>query len=148
MKTPTLTIYRRRLPHWRMDGSVYSVTWRLANSQPALEPDERTLVANAIRYFAGERYDLPAYVVMDDHVHVLVAPREEFPLQEIIHTWKSFTANRLQRDFGRAGSIWQKEYFDRIVRDEAELMEKITYVVSNPTRRWPEIEDYAWAEWS
>jgi putative transposase len=148
MKTPTLTIYRQRLPHWRMDGSVYFATWRLAGSQPVLNPDERTLVANAIKCFDGERYGLLAYVVMDDHVHVLVAPGEDFPLQKIIHSWKSFTANRLQRDFGRAGAIWQKEYFDRIVRDEAELMQKIEYVVGNPARRWPETVDYAWTECS
>jgi putative transposase len=145
MKTPILTIYRRRLPHWRMDDSVYFVTWRLVSSQSVLEPDERTLVTNAIRFFAGERYDLLAYVVMDDHVHVLIAPAHEFPLQQIVQTWKSFTANRLQRDFGRLGKIWEREYFDRIVRDKAELMQKIAYVVGNPTRRWPEVEDYPWA---
>ncbi|MBI5570196.1 MAG: transposase [Desulfomonile tiedjei] len=144
MKTPIFSMYTRRLHHWRMDGSIYFVTWRLAGSQPPLEPDERSLVVDAIEHLAGDRYDLLAYVVMDDHVHVLAAPVEEFPLQQVVHTWKSYTANRLQRDFGRVGTVWQKEYFDRIVRNEDELMTKVDYIVHNPVRRWPELGEYRW----
>ncbi len=81
---------------------------------------------------------------MDDHVHVVVAPRDGFSLQKIIHSWKSFTANRLQRDFGRFGIIWQYEYFDRIVRDGDELITKINYILGNPLRKWPELKEYAW----
>jgi REP element-mobilizing transposase RayT len=144
MKNPILTIYTGKLPHWRMDGSTYFVTWRLAAKQALLQPDERTLVANTIKRFAGQRYDLWAYVVMDDHVHVTVTPVEVFSLQEIVHAWKSFTTNRLQRHFHRIGLIWQREYFDRIVRDERELVAKINYILDNPEKRWPDIEEYNW----
>jgi len=144
MNTPTLETYRVKLPHWRMDGSTYFVTWRLASAQRSLDHRERSLVADALKHFAGSRYDLFAYVVMDDHVHVLVALAEGFSLQEIVHTWKSFTTNRLQRLFGRGAAIWQSEYFDRIVRDEAELIEKANYILNNPLRRWPELDEYAW----
>ena len=144
MKTPILTIYNGKLPHWRMDGSTYFVTWRLAASQRQLESEERTLVATTIEHFAVARYDLLAYVVMDDHVHVLATPVEGFSLQEIVHTWKSFLTNRLQRDFGRVGLIWQGEYFDRIIRDHHELVEKVNYIMDNPRRRWPKLSEYDW----
>ena len=144
MKTPSLTIYRDRLPHWRMDGSTYFVTWRLAAWQSHLRSEERTLVAHPITHFGSERYDLVAYVVMDDHVHVMAAPRERLSLQQIVHTWKSFTTHRLQRDFGRIGPVWQREYFDRIPRNDRELVEKVNYVLDNPWRRWPDIEEYEW----
>ncbi|AFM23538.1 REP-associated tyrosine transposase [Desulfomonile tiedjei] len=146
MKTPVLIMYKGKLPHWRMDNSIYFVTWRLAASQIPLESDERTVVADAIVHFARVRYDLIAYVVMDDHIHVLAVPVEGVCLQEIVHSWKSFTANRLQRNFGRMGPIWQKEYFDRIVRDEEELMEKVNYILNNPARKWPELEEYKWVD--
>jgi REP element-mobilizing transposase RayT len=144
MKPPILTIYTEKLPHWRLEGSVYFVTWRLAGSQPLLTSEERTVVATSIKHFAGDRYHLFAYVVMDDHAHVLAAPAKEFSLQQIMHSWKSFTANRLQRDFGRSGAVWQSEYYDRIVRDDHELDEKIKYILDNPRRRWPEIVEYTW----
>jgi REP element-mobilizing transposase RayT len=124
MKTPELTTYRRKLPHWRIEGSVYFVTWRLAQLQPPLTPSERTVVVHAMKYFENQRYQLPAYVVMDDHVHVLVMPIHENRLRRIVHSWKSFTASRLTQEYGRRAPVWQREYFDRIVRDDDELMEK------------------------
>ncbi len=145
MKTPELTTYRRKLPHWRIEGSTYFVTWRLAKIQPVLNPEERGLVANAIRYFDGERYELLAYVIMDNHVHVLLLPLADYSLKQIVHSWKSFTSNRLRQLRERQAPIWQDEYFDRIVRNEAELIEKAQYILGNPFKRWPEAEDYPWA---
>lgn len=81
---------------------------------------------------------------MDDHVHVLVRPYENHSLEQIVHTWKSFTANRLQRESSRTGAVWQQESFDRIVRDENEWLEKIQYIMNNPLKRWPGLGEYAW----
>lgn len=138
------TTYRRKLPHWRLQGAAYFVTWRLAKTQPLLHPEERGLVADSIRHFDGKRYKLLAYVIMDDHVHVLVLPHEEISLEDILHSWKSFTAKRLRRFWKRSSPIWQDEYFDRIIRDEAELIEKTEYILGNPSKRWPETQDYLW----
>ncbi|MGD8253257.1 MAG: transposase [Syntrophobacterales bacterium] len=139
-----VSIYRRKLPHWRQAGAVYFVTWRLHPSQPKLTPDERTLVVASLKNFHEERYILFAHVVMDNHVHVLLKPIHENALQSILHSWKSFTALQIQRQFGRHGAIWQDEYFDRIVRDEGEFLEKAQYILNNPRKRWPELEEYPW----
>ena len=136
--------YRRRLPHLRSAGATYFVTWRLEPGQAELTPDERSVVANALPYFDGRRYELLAYVVMNDHVHVLVSPLGATRLQDVLHSWKSYTANQLQSAFGRFGRIWQEEYFDRIVRDDAELLEKTTYILNNARKRWPEVGHYQW----
>ena len=58
---------------------------------------------------------------MDDHVHVVAQPFENFPIQQLVHSWKSFSANQMQKKFNRVGAIWQEEYFDRIIRDEKEF---------------------------
>lgn len=139
----SLTITYRNLPHWRFDGAIYFVTWCLSTGQPDLTSEERTLVANALSYFEGERYYLFAWVVMNDHVHLVVWPRGAWTLDSLIHTWKSFTARALQKS-GRTGRIWQPETYDRIVRDFEELVEKTTYVTNNPVRRWPDLEAYQW----
>ena len=139
-----LSIYRRRLPHWRKAEAVYFVTWRLHHSQPELTPDERQLLTTALNHFDGKRYELLAYVVMHNHVHVIGEPNNKHQLQTIVHSWKSFSANRLQREFGRKGNIWQDEYFDRIVRDEGEFLQKAQYILNNPWKTWPEIKEYQW----
>jgi len=138
-----LWIYRRRMPHWRLDGSIYFVTWRLQKSQKELAALEYKIIVSALKHFDGQRFDLFAYVVMPDHVHVLVKPYKGYLLHELVHSWKSYTAYRLQRG-GREGKVWQEDYFDRIVRDEAEFIEKAQYILNNPLKIKPQIDEYPW----
>ena len=127
-----------------MDGAVYFVTWRVRAGLIELSDVVRNCVVSAIQHFDAVRYILHAYVVMNDHAHVLVQVSPDFPLEEIVHSWKSFTANRLQRQYGRQGSVWQAEYFDRVVRDDEEYIQKRDYILNNPRKRWPEVESYRW----
>ncbi len=144
MKEDEFRLYRGKLPHWRMERGTYFVTWRLGQGQADLTPAERGVVAEALRHFHNTRYRLAGYVIMNDHVHVVVEPADGHRLETIVHSWKSFTAHRFARTGSRKSSVWQKEYFDRILRSELEMAEKLQYMVENPWRRWPEIEDYAW----
>ncbi len=79
---------------------------------------------------------------MDDHV--LLAPLAPYELQGILHSCKSFTAHQMQRQHKRTGRVWQDEYFDRITRDDKELSQTAEYIVTNPWKRWPKIEEYPW----
>jgi REP element-mobilizing transposase RayT len=106
-----------------------------------LNPSERDLVTSALKHFDGQRYRLTAFVVMNDHVHVLLSTKEPYRLEDVIHSWKSFTAHRMQRGHG---SMWQDEYFDRIVRDDKEFAQKFDYIRTNPWTRWPQLETYNW----
>jgi putative transposase len=144
VKKDDLIIYKRRLPHWRLEGSVYFITWRLPPAQVELNPEERGIISGAVKHFDDDRYDLLAYVVMHDHVHVLVKPAEKYELSQLVHSWKSFTTNHLQYHNNRQKCVWQDEYFDRIVRDEAELLEKAQYIINNPFKVWADIEEYQW----
>lgn len=138
-----LRTYRRALPHWRIDGATYFVTWRLARNRPLLTASEREDVCTALRFFDGVRYRLSAFVVMDDHVHVIVQPAADVPLERIIHSWKSYSAACLQSG-PRQGPVWQREYLDRIVRDDADLLARIEYVLGNPGARWAGVAQYPW----
>jgi len=100
-----------------------------------------------LRFFDGTRYELLTFAVMDDHVHVLFRPLGEWKLAKIIHSWKSFTAHELIKVFHRSGSIWQHESYDHIIRNEADLKEKLGYITTNPMRKWPGIINYQWV-WS
>ena len=129
------TFYRRRLPHVRTDGAIYFVTWRVRTGKMDLSEGEREWTADAIRHFDAARYRLHAYVVMNDHVHVLAELFPDWRLEDILRSWKSFTADRMQRENGRLGSVWQDEYFDRVVRDDTEYEQKRDYILHNPWKR-------------
>jgi REP element-mobilizing transposase RayT len=119
------------------------VTWRVDRDRPELEAAERDEVVRVLRHFSGQRYDLIAYVVMNNHVHVIVTPRPGIELERLVHSWKSFSAHHLALR-SRRGRVWQSEYFDRVIRNDDELREKVEYVLSNPYRRWPELHGYPW----
>jgi REP element-mobilizing transposase RayT len=97
-------------------------------------PQIGDLVANALHFWHGKRYRLIAWCVMPNHVHVIfrLFPREA--LAEVIRSWKLFTARKANRILGRSGIFWQREYYDRLIREEVELDRAIRYVLSNPER--------------
>lgn len=98
--------------------------------------DERiaSIVENALLYFDGERYRLLAWCIMPNHVHVLSEMIRGYPLADVLHSWKSFTANEANRLLGRTGAFWQREYFDRFIRNERHLRMAIEYIENNPVK--------------
>ncbi len=93
-----------------------------------------TIVANALQFFDGQRYHLDAFVVMPNHVHMLVQPLTGFHLNEIVHSWKSYTARQINKALGRSGTVWMQESFDRIVRDWDALVRCRAYIARNPEK--------------
>lgn len=100
------------------------------------------VVADALKHFDGSRYDLVAWCVMPNHVHAVVRPRDAESLASIVHSWKSFTAKEANRLLGQSGEFWQAEYYDHLIRDEAELSRAVEYVIANPGRAG--LENWAW----
>jgi hypothetical protein len=86
---------------------------------------------------------------MDDHVHVVLSLEAGQRLEMLVHSWKSFTSHQLVKAGSRRAPVWLNESFDRVVRDEEEMQEKLVYVCSNPLKRWPEVREYRWVwpEW-
>ena len=113
---------------------------------------------SACRHWDGNRIELFAVVVMPDHVHLLLQPRpiEEddhhlypkgfFDLGEVVHSIKSYSAHEINKLCGAQGEVWQRDRFDRIVRDDAEFDEKWNYIAGNPVKKGlaGSPEKYSW----
>ena len=153
--TPDVHYSRRRLPHFEKPWAIYAVTITTTHRR-CLSPQARTIVLNAWRHFHNARYELFALCVMPDHVHALFQPwpkneasREEttfWSLTELMRALKSFTAREINRADGKAGAVWEKETFDRYIRSDRDLEEKLHYILRNP---WDagvakQNEDYPW----
>jgi 1-hydroxy-2-methyl-2-(E)-butenyl 4-diphosphate synthase len=172
------------LPHWRIPGATYAVTFRTKDSLPAsvlkeydrqksllleridrgkqlrdeiraltesmiepalhaaegprplAEPAIAAMVESALKHFDGDRYDLLAWSVMPNHVHVLVTPREGHELEKILQSWKTHSATQANRMLGKLGTFWQEEYYDHIVRDGEDLKHQVKYILANPGKGW------------
>jgi|GEM_PF-427896 len=110
------------------------------------DPACAEIVAQAMRHFDGERYALFGWCVMPNHVHVVLKPLPNNDLPEILHSWKSFTAHKINQRLGREGTLWQTEYYDHLVRDGEDLTGQLSYVARNPQEaglaNWP----WAWVK--
>jgi REP element-mobilizing transposase RayT len=131
-KASDLRIARRRLPHWRLEGSAYFITFRLRSGE--LTAAERQLVKEHIRSGHRRYYTLMAVVIMPDHVHLILRPDLGYDLSRIMQGIKGASANRVNRTRGRMGTLWQDESYDRIIRDAEEYQEKLDYMLNNPTK--------------
>jgi putative transposase len=89
------------------------------------------VVANALRFHHGTKLHCGDFVVMPNHVHWIVAPMAANSLEDILHSVKRWSAREVNRLSGRQGSLWQKESFDRIIRDTQELGRTRDYIQNN-----------------
>lgn len=96
------------------------------------KPEFQDIVTSAIKYNNGKTYDLIAYVVMPNHVHILIRPYPTIKTDNIIHSIKRFSARQINILKGESGSVWMREYFDRIVRNEDDLKHYLSYIRNNP----------------
>ena len=110
-------------------------------------PDIAALVQDALGYFDGRRYDLKAWVIMPNHVHVVLRLHGDEVLSKVMHSLKSFTAHRANKLLGRSGRFWNKEYYDRFIRDENHMNTTIRYIHRNPVTAGlvENPEDWPWS---
>ena len=97
-------------------------------------PEVAEMVTGALQFFDGRRYRQFAWSVMPNHVHAVFRVLPNWPLAKIMHSWKSFTAKEANKILPREGGFWEPEYYDHLIRDEAEFYSAIQYVASNPKR--------------
>jgi REP element-mobilizing transposase RayT len=128
-----LKITRRHLPHWTIDGAIYFVTF--CTNKTVFDEDEQRIILKHIKEGDGKFYDCYAAMVMPDHVHLLLQPKEGMTLSRIMHGIKGVSAHKINQHRNTKGAIWQKESFDRILRDGKEFDEKLNYMYNNPIKK-------------
>ena len=92
------------------------------------------IVAGAFRHFDQSRYLLHAWVIMPNHVHLLLTLDESVSLARIAASWKRFSAQKIQQQTQSSGILWQKDYFDRIIRDRDHFTNVTRYIRRNPLK--------------
>jgi len=128
-----IKITRRNLPHWTADGCTYFVTFYTRKT--VFNENEQRIILSHIKEGDGIFYNCYAVIVMPDHVHLLLRPNEKISLSRIMHGIKGVSAHKINLYRNTRGAIWQKESYDRIVRDEKEFDEKLNYMYNNPIKK-------------
>lgn len=97
------------------------------------QPKIGGMVEDSLLHFHGERYDLRAWVVMPNHVHLLFQVID-VPMSELMDAWKGYTAKAANKMLGRKGQFWQEGYWDTYMRDEEQERRARRYIESNPVK--------------
>lgn len=89
------------------------------------------IVVEALDYHDGNFYDLLDYVVMPNHVHVLIRLCPNVSLTAVVSSWKIYTTRRINMVLNRRGRLWHNECWDRMIRDKAHLLAVKDYIGKN-----------------
>ena len=100
------------------------------------------LVADALHHFDGQRYHLGDYVVMPNHVHVLVCLLGETDIEGLCYSWKKYSAREINKALGLSGRFWHEESFDHLVRTPKQFEALRSYIADNPKKAGLQAGEY------
>ena len=96
----------------------------------------RGIVEASIRYHDGVSFLCYGFVIMPNHIHMLILPLQE-DVHKAIAAIKRYSAREINIKTGRAGSFWQTECFDTLVRNTAHFSRIREYIADNPRNLAP-----------
>jgi REP element-mobilizing transposase RayT len=91
------------------------------------------LVEECLFHHHSKWYDLHAWVVMPNHVHLLIEPTEA-SLSKIIQELKRYTSREANKILRRTGALWSGDYFDTYMRDSKHQLQTRNYIENNPVK--------------
>jgi putative transposase len=129
----------RRLDSIWIEDPVYFLTLCTASRRPALANETAVAVLRAEFEAAPSRYgwSVGRFVAMPDHLHFFCVSNETTgasSLSRFMTGFKQWTAKRILRSSGAAAPLWQREFFDHVLRSDESYESKWGYVRENPVR--------------
>lgn len=124
------------------------------------QPEIADIIKEALHYRDGSVFDLHAFSIMSNHVHLVVEPlsksgwqidqsgksSDQFDLPKLMQSLKRHTARQANIKLERAGPFWQDESYDRVIRDNEEYVRTVNYVLDNSVKAGlvSEWDDWKW----
>ncbi|MDD2506945.1 MAG: transposase [Candidatus Cloacimonetes bacterium] len=113
------------------------------------------IIKDALHFYNDKKYRLHAYCIMSNHIHALIQPISNSEgiiprLQDIVRGLKTFTAKKINELRRESGSVWAKNFYDSIIRDEDHYWNVLNYILNNPVKagiveKW---QDYKYLYWN
>ena len=97
-------------------------------------PELSQIVSDSLLHFDGDRYDLGDFVVMPNHVHLIVCLRGQTEIEAQCTSWKRFTAREINLKLNTKGRFWQEESFDHLIRTAEQFDAIQRYIRNNPAQ--------------
>ncbi|MFT5874496.1 MAG: putative transposase [Clostridium sp.] len=129
MSTPKLIWY---------EGAIYHITTRGNNKNDIFKDEEDfkaylTTLGEALIYYSHTNYELVAYCLMDNHVHLIIKTGEE-PLTRIMRRINSIYTRYFNKKYNYIGHLFQAKYFSKLIESDKQILEASRYVHLNPVK--------------
>ena len=127
----------------------------LANLKPPgfslNQADIAKIIKKAFHHFAFQRYELHAYTLMANHVHLLIramkcSSENYYSIADIVQSLKRYTALHINKQLNRHGQVWDRFYFDRIIRDAKNYANVLGYILYNPVAAGSVTQEEDWQD--
>lgn len=107
------------------------------------------LLNNLAFYRKRHNFKLIGFVIMPDHIHLIIYPQGNKAINTILHDYKSYTAQVINIELKQKGSFWHKGFNDRLIRSREELNRELRYIHKNPVEAGlvDNLEDYQFSSW-
>jgi REP element-mobilizing transposase RayT len=112
------------------------VTTSVAGRAPFLaDPLAARIVVEALQWLRKDRRILlHGYSVMPDHLHLVLTVLEPYTISQVMHSLKSFTANRINERLKRSGAFWNDGFQEEGIGDKRGMRACLAYLMENPRR--------------
>jgi putative transposase len=117
-------------------GSCYFVTTKCWQGRTVFQVDENAqiLMETVLHYRDNQDYLLHEFVVMPDHLHLLMTPSTTTSLEKCVQLIKGGSSFRIHKACGLKSEIWQVGFHDWTIRDLEDWRAKVEYIRMNPVR--------------
>ena len=101
-----------------------------------VEPYARLFLKTMYAYRGQGNFQLHAFVLMPEHVHLLLTPAEDVTLERSVQLIKGGYSHAFGVDFGKHKEVWQRGFTDHRIRDREDFEKHRQYIHNNPVIRW------------
>ena len=104
-------------------------------TSPFLDKDLSSQIIKSLFFYRNQKgFRLYSYCVMPDHFHLVMSPANSLSVSQIVGNLKAYTT-KLAQEKGLNGKLWQKSFYDHILRKDESLLKICEYVSANPVRK-------------
>ena len=123
-----------RPEHRTRPGGTYFITTNTWERRTLFrKADFATIVEEKmVEYRDRGFYQVHGYVIMPDHLHVILTPGHSTTLEKAVQLMKGGSSHEIGKHFGSRLPVWQPGFTEHLVRDQADFMHHLSYIDANP----------------
>jgi len=115
---------------------TFFATTKTSLGRPLLQSERNaTLFIDVLRsYVAAQKFQVHDFVVMPDHVHLLLTVGHDMSIERAMQFIKGGFSYRLKKEFEYRGEVWQRGFSEVRVKDTQSFLQHREYIAENPVK--------------